>query len=163
MVAVVVDDYSNQVKLNVVRYAVYGAVGHSTLAQRLALLLGDAVVGRLPTADATRLDLHEVQRVEVLRDDVYLVVSYAPVALHDVVTTLTKPRHSDILATRANLLSINVHRSYFVRRMRKSMFSPGCTSYVATPFLKIRIGREPMSWMPLSSMRNIQPSRRPTT
>ena len=70
MVAVVVNDYSNQVKLNVVRYAVYGAVGHSTLAQRLALLLGDAVVGRLPTADATRLDLHEVQRVEVLRDDV---------------------------------------------------------------------------------------------
>ena len=42
---------------------------------------------------------------------------------------------------------------YFERLSRNSMLSPGCTSYVSTPFLKMRIEREPISSMPLSLMR----------
>ena len=158
---VVINRDGNKVKLNVVPYVVHRAVGHGTTTQRAPLLLVDAVVCRLPAPFTTCLNLHKVQGVEVLGYDIHLVVANPPVALHDIVAPLTQPLGGNILATSANLGLNDAH--YFERLSRNSMLSPGCTSYVSTPFLKMRIEREPISSMPLSSMRSIQPSRKPTT
>ena len=137
------------------------AIGRSTATQRANLLLVDAVVCRLPASCFAGLDLDKVHSVVVLGYDVNLVVSHSPVALNDVEASLAQPLAGDILTSTTYCPLRCAH--YLARLIRNSMFSPGCTSYVSTPFLKIRIGREPISSIESSVTRSIQPSRRPTT
>ena len=136
-VPVVVDCYGDKVKLYLKARTMYRHVARRRTAQCASLLLVDALVGRLPPADMSSLDLYEVERIPALSDDVYLVVPNTPVALDDVETLLAQPLHGGILAprTRTSLLLaprayaslLLAHRAY-LRLMRKSIFSPGCTS-----------------------------------
>lgn len=95
----VVDGDGNEVELQVEAYAMQRTIGQSTTTQRTTFLVVDTIVGRLPAPELTGLDLDDVQRVEVLGDDVYLVVPNTPVALDDVESPLAKPLNRSILTT----------------------------------------------------------------